>query len=315
MRDKLYEPIVAPALLSVSGGRSSGMTLKIVLDEHDGKLPDGVIAVFANTGEEAEGTLGFVKEMSERWNVPIRWVEFTRESNLDTPSALGHWREVDYCTASRKGEPFDQLIDWKKYLPNPTQRICSEWLKVRAVVGFAASLGFPTKRIRKERRAAAESQQVALLQVPSAKKKTMSAAWDIVADFDSVLGIRADEPRRVAKQRAKENIVLPLVDRGIVSADVFRFWSDQPFDLQVRKGEGNCKLCFEKGGAQLRGVVSSSPDSAGIERWEAREARVGATFKKGDSYAAIADNIKRQLPIFTNTPEDDYDARPCSCGD
>ena len=124
------------------------MMLRLLLDEAGGALPDDVIAVFANTGEESEGTLIFVREMAERWNVPIRWVEFQREPVLGaTFEDIAHWREVDYCSASRKGEPFDAMVDWKRYLPNPSQRICTEWLKVRAALGLAASLGFPIKQI------------------------------------------------------------------------------------------------------------------------------------------------------------------------
>ena len=106
--------IEGPACVSVSGGRSSGLMLYRILEAHGGTLPADVHCVFANTGEEAEGTLVFVREMSRRWGVPIRWVEFTSERRADLPADFGHWREVDYCSASRAGEPFDAMVDWKK---------------------------------------------------------------------------------------------------------------------------------------------------------------------------------------------------------
>ena len=286
--------IEGPAIINVSGGRSSGLMLARLLDDAGGSLPADVIPIFANTGEEAEGTLTFVREMSERWGVRIRWVEFSAEPQ---PGAqyddIAHWKEVTYCTASRAGEPFDAMIDWKKYLPNPSQRICTEWLKVRAALGFAASLGLPVKRVRNEK-----------------SKKTES-----FADFVQYLGIRADEPLRVAKNRGKEHVELPLADDGTTRGDVLGFWREQPFDLEIREGEGNCKLCFEKGVTQLRNVVRRSPDGAGLPRWMGREHRIGATMKKAHPYASIDAFVKRQLPMLQEPIEEDVDMKPCFCGD
>lgn len=277
--------------------------LRLLLDEHGGTLPSDVVPIFANTGEEAEGTLAFVHEMAERWGVPIRWVEFTSEAIPGVPADLAHWREVTYCTASRSGEPFDAMVDWKRYLPNATQRICTEWLKVRAMLGFAHSIGFPTKRIRKPAKPAADGQKQRL------------GEWEIVADFDQYLGIRADEARRIAKQRAKDNIELPLVDRGIVKGGVLDFWKDQPFDLQIPLGEGNCKLCHEKGLPQLRNVARSPANAPALLRNVDREARIGAVMKKGHPFAAIQEFTRRQLPMLEDVAAEDLDLRPCACGD
>lgn len=289
------DSIDEPEIISVSGGRSSGLMLRRLLDRWGGALPSSKLAVFANTGEEAEGTLVFVREISERWGVPIRWVEFQREP---VPGAafddIAHFREVDYCTAARKGEPFDAMIDWKKYLPNPSQRLCTEWLKVRASLGLAASLGFPIKRVD--------------------TGKDGRRRIETFADFDQHLGIRADEPRRVAENRSKEHVRMPLADLGITRGDVLAFWKAQPFDLEIRKGEGNCRLCFEKGVPQLRNVARNAPDEAGLSRWVDRERRIKATMKKAHPYAAIESFVRRQLPMLQEPIEED-DARPCACGD
>jgi len=285
-------PITGPAIVNISGGRSSALMLRLLLDACGGALPSDVVPVFANTGEEAEGTLIFVREIAERWSVPIRWVEFAPPRDDMPHEDVARWREVDYCTASRHGEPFDALIAWKKYLPNPTQRLCTEWLKVRAALGFALSLGFPFHRDR-----------------------DVHGKAFTFGDFDQFLGIRADEPRRIVKNRSKPNVELPLVDAGITRAAVLDFWLAQSFDLQVRAGEGNCRLCFEKGIPQLRNVIRDAPDEAGVDRWIAREERVGAVMKKGHSYASIAAAARRQLPMFDTTPEPDADQLPCACGD
>ena len=283
--------IEGPACVSVSGGRSSGLMLYRILEAHGGTLPADVHCVFANTGEEAEGTLVFVREMSRRWSVPIRWVEFTTERRADLPADFGHWREVDYCSASRMGEPFDAMVEWKKYLPNHTQKLCTEWLKVRALSGFMASLGYTPSE-------------------PATKTEAYKPG-----DFDQVIGIRADEPIRVAKNAWKEDILLPLNAARVTRADVAAFWSAQPFDLQIPTGEGNCRVCFEKGLEQLVNVIRDSPDGGGVDRWIARETRRGAVMRKGHPYARTAARARGQLPMWEPAMGEDVDMRPCACGD
>ena len=45
--------IEGPALISFSGGRTSGFMLHNIIQAHGGKLPDDIHVVFANTGKEA----------------------------------------------------------------------------------------------------------------------------------------------------------------------------------------------------------------------------------------------------------------------
>ncbi len=63
--------IEPPALISFSGGRTSAYLLRQVLDAYGGRLPDGLVACFANTGKEMAATLDFVRDCGEHWNVPI----------------------------------------------------------------------------------------------------------------------------------------------------------------------------------------------------------------------------------------------------
>ena len=88
-------------VVNVSGGRSSAYMLKQVLDAHGGALPDRCEAVFANTGRERSETLDFVAALSDRWHVPITWLEFDHD-----PEGRGGTkyvaRFVDRGTASGK---------------------------------------------------------------------------------------------------------------------------------------------------------------------------------------------------------------------
>lgn len=53
--------IEGPAVVNVSGGRTSAYMLRRVLDACGGRLPADVFAVFCNTGDEREETLRFVE--------------------------------------------------------------------------------------------------------------------------------------------------------------------------------------------------------------------------------------------------------------
>ena len=294
--------IEGPAVVSFSGGRTSGYMLRRILDAHGGTLPNDVHVLFANTGDEHEGTLNFVRECGERWGVRVRWIEHhilrvwrpnpsqgprwlaaVGRGKVDTrplvPMLTQTFREVSYDTASRRGEPFDALIDSRHYLPNPVARFCTDDLKSKPIAMFMAAQGY--------------------------------TRWALA------MGLRADEPRRLAKMKARmdagEDIALPLAEGQIAREDVLRFWQSQPFDLRIPPGAGNCVGCFMKGAGQLIDVFASDPDAA--ERWVARERRIGATVRSNrPPYAVLASYARRQLRMFEPSAEAES-SLPCACGD
>ena len=207
--------IHGPALISFSGGRTSGYMLKHILDAHGGALPDDVKVTFANTGKEMPETLDFVQECASRWNVPIVWLEWR-----DRPKGEQRFDIVSHNSASRNGEPFTALINKRGYLPNPITRFCTTKLKIETMKHYAMDV----------------------------------LGW---TRWDNVVGLRADEPIRVSRSRARTGerweMVLPLADAGASRADVTAFWQWQGFDLRLPNNDGNtplgnCDLCFLKGG-------------------------------------------------------------------
>ena len=124
-----------PAVISFSGGRSSGYMLYQILKAHDFDLPKHVKVIFANTGKEMPQTLDFVRDVSEKWDVKISWLEY---------SGKKQFIEVDYASASRNGEPFAQLIQDKNYLPNMMARFCTSELKVLTIERYMGSDDFLT---------------------------------------------------------------------------------------------------------------------------------------------------------------------------
>ena len=154
--------ILEPTCISFSGGRTSAYMLWRVLQSNGGKLPEEAVVCFANTGKEDEATLKFVHDCEVNWNVKIHWVEYSRANEVKD-----RWRVVDYKTASRNGEPFEAMIERKKYLPNTFARFCTQELKIFPIDKYMASLGFN--------------------------------------EYVTFVGIRADEPRRVAKMKGNKD--------------------------------------------------------------------------------------------------------------
>jgi 3'-phosphoadenosine 5'-phosphosulfate sulfotransferase (PAPS reductase)/FAD synthetase len=163
-------------------------------------------------------------------------LEFVRDCEANWGVEI-HWleyqdddpkfRRVNFETASREGEPFEMLIKKRKYLPNPVTRFCTAILKIRTIDRYVKSIG-----------------------------------WD---DYVSFVGIRADEPRRVAKMRLNKDVKLtPLADAGVTESIVWDFWNKQPFDLGLPKisGASNCDLCFLKGAGIIMGLIAQKPERA-----------------------------------------------------
>lgn len=259
--------IQGPALISFSGGRTSGFMLKHILDAHGGTLPADVHVAFANTGMEREETLRFVHECESRWSVPIHWIEWRATPRRATGTAsLAAWLDandperrmvaeagferVGFNSASRGGEPFEALIAMKQRLPNWQERWCTEFLKVTPLTALASSFG-----------------------------------WE-PGSYREVIGLRGDEGFRI--MRALENanfrwdrktktqvprvpprqVQFPLAKAKVGKPDVMAFWREQPFDLGLQPHEGNCTLCFMKGrGLRLRLIR----DVPGIADWWNRQ--------------------------------------------
>lgn len=256
-------------LLNVSGGRTSGLMLRRYLDANGGALPPDTHAVFCNTGVERRETLDFIDEIARRWDVSIRWLE------RDGRAPAGRrFREVTYETAARNGEPFEELITERSFLPNAVMRFCTSELKVNVARDFMRSQGH--------------------------------------THWTSALGLRADESRRVSNVRAKAgdewDVSCPLHDAHITNTGVLAFWGAQSFDLKLKSYEGNCTLCFQKGRTKRERIMREREDLA--EWWIRQEQRIGGRFCAHEpTYAATLDRVRR-LPLLPM----DLDADGCMGG-
>lgn len=177
------------------------------------------------------------------------------------------FRHVDFHTASQNGEPFEALIKKKSYLPNAVTRFCTSDLKVKPINAWLRHSG-----------------------------------W---GEFDMLVGIRADEPRRIAKM---PHLHKPLAIAGVTRQEVMEFWKKQPFDLMAE--DGNCDLCFNKSLKGLMSTISKRPEKA--VWWARQESTIGARFSKDrPTYEQMRQRAIAQQDMLGY--EDEVIA--CFCGD
>lgn len=206
-------------LVSFSGGETSAFMAqwlwKNKQDEYD------MIFVFANTGQENEETLDFAKKCSDYFGFPVVWIEadVVHEKGKGTKSKV-----VTYETASRNGEPFEEVI--KKYtIPSIKYLHCTRELKQVPIRHYARSLGW--------------------------KNKT----------YYTAIGIRADEIDRVNEKHNEEKIIYPLISMvKMTKPSVNLFWKDMPFRLELKGYQGNCKWCWKKSLRKHLTIAKETPE-------------------------------------------------------
>jgi 3'-phosphoadenosine 5'-phosphosulfate sulfotransferase (PAPS reductase)/FAD synthetase len=209
------------AVAGISGGRTSAMMAHM--------LGPDVVLCNMNTGKENEKTLEYLCRLEDDLGREIVRLEW-RAPARGLPPRFATFERVSHATMSRKGEPFtDLLLCLKAYrakeknappvAPWARQRICTSYLKIKTQRMFCHSLGWGD-------------------------------------DYTQYVGLRADEPSRVAKMRERNeqrdtDERAPLFDLGIVKKDVLSYWGSKPYDLEIPEYLGNCTGCFLKDEADL----------------------------------------------------------------
>lgn len=179
-----------------------------------------MVFVFANTGEENEETLEFVDKCDKEFGLNVVWVE-----------AVVHHGErkgtthkiVDFETASRNGEPFEDVI--KKYgIPNQAFPHCNREMKLRPIHSYIKN----------------------------------SLGWK---DYYTAIGIRYDEIDRMVSDRSTYNIIYPLIeDVRMTKVKINFWWSNFKFRLNLKGYQGNCKTCWKKSKKNLCKIAQENPE-------------------------------------------------------
>lgn len=227
-----------PTAAGISGGRTSALMHALTLAANQDQL-HLYTPCFANTGKEHEAALRFLHNIEDATKSAINWLEFTAPERLGVEPKHSRYKVVDFETASRTGQPFTDYLETslayrreaKDIGPaalGAMRRLCTSYLKIRTMHKF------------------------------------VQATWGREA-YDHFVGLRADEPERVARLVGAYAVVTmrtPLADAGITKAMVFDFWKQQLFDLEAPEHLGNCTLCFLKDEADQGTVAYEMPGEA-----------------------------------------------------
>lgn len=210
-----------------SGGRTSAF-MGLMLKEHPNYKDFDKVFIFANTGKERQETLDFIDRCDKEWDLNIVWLE----ADVQKEKGVGTiYKIVDYNTASRKGQPFEDML--RKYpLPNNMASNCTRELKQRPIDKYVKQLEYK--------------------------------------DVYTAMGIRFDERHRESNTAKQQNIIYPLIyDLQVDSSFIRKWWDRQPFDLKLKDYEGNCDLCFKKSLKKRLTIIQENPKVA--EWWNNME--------------------------------------------
>lgn len=230
-------------LISFSGGETSAYMTDWVLRNWRSEYDD-ILVVFANTGQENEETLDFVRRCDEHFGFGTVWIEAVQYHGQRKSAGF---KIVDFNSAARNGEPFEDSI--RKYgIPNSKFKDCTRNLKQNPIEAYARSLG-----------------------------------W-LPGCYDLAIGIRADEIDRMSASAAKRRIVYPLIKPNpMTKPKINSWWAAQPFRLRLKGYQGNCKWCWKKSFRKHFTIISENPEFYDFpRRMEAAYGFVGPEFLKGD---------------------------------
>ena len=241
-------------IVNFSGGRSSAYMLYELLKEND---KNDLIIIFCNTSKETLETYQFIKDCVLNWNFDLIVLEYKPKSFIIT--------NIDDC--KKNGEVFEELIEYKKFMPNVVTRFCTSDMKIAITKRYLKSLN--------------------------------------IKKYENYLGIRADEPQRYSKiiSRNTKNVYndMPMFYNNITKKDITNFWNNQNFDLKHDSNLGNCDLCFLKGKNKIINILRNEPNKANW--WIEREKLSGHTFKKDISYKTMLELSKNPEFNFTDDNE------------
>lgn len=202
-------------LVSFSGGETSAYMAQWLWNNKQDEFD--MVFVFANTGQENEETLEFIEECSKHFGFPVYWVESEVYHNVRKSSG---YKLVDFQSASRIGEPFEDVI--KKYgIPNQNFPHCTRELKQNPIKSFGKEF--------------------------------------LGEDYYLAIGIRSDEADRINAKAKSMKIIYPLINQNITKQKVNFWWSQQKFRLNLKGYQGNCKTCWKKSDKKLFQIAKEKP--------------------------------------------------------
>lgn len=228
-------------LVSFSGGETSAYMAQWLWNHKQDEFD--MVFVFANTGQENEETLLFVEKCSKQFGFPVHWVESVVHHGKRKGSTH---KVVDFKTASRNGEPFEEIIT-KYGISNQSFPHCTRETKLNPITSFTKEY-FGTRK------------------------------------YYTAIGIRIDEADRMNSKAKERRLIYPLISKDYIpmtKPKINFWWQQQPFRLQLKGYQGNCKTCWKKSDKKLFLIANENPEWFDfMNRMEEKYPRIGAEFKK-----------------------------------
>lgn len=204
-------------LVSFSGGETSAFMAQWLWNNRRHEFD--MVFVFANTGQENEETLDFVRKCGLEFRIPIVWVEakvFHDQRRSTTFITTDYWR------ASRDGEPFEDVIS-KYGIPNISTPHCTRELKQNPIKAYAKSIGW----------------------------KDYYTAIGIRADEIGRINSNYKKNKFIYPLAFKE--FKPMTKKHINF-----WWSQQSFRLELKGYQGNCVTCWKKSDNKLYQIAKEN---------------------------------------------------------
>jgi hypothetical protein len=195
-------------VISFSGGETSAFMAQWCKN-NIAKDYARVITIFANTGQENEETLEFVDRCDKEFGLGVVWLE----ADVIHGERIGTgYKIVSFKTADRVGDVFESVI--RKYgIPNKAYPHCTRELKLAPIYSYLKSIGL------------------------------------VKGSYEIAIGIRHDEIDRMSASADANGIIYPLISSKMQPATkpmINQWWANQPFRLELKGYQGNCKWCWKK---------------------------------------------------------------------
>jgi len=248
---------------------SGGLTSMYVLLSETAKNPD-TQGVFANTGQENEETLQFIRNCDREWGLNIIWLESVFDARKG--KATTH-KIVSFDTAHRGNDLFDEMI--KIYgIPNKAYPHCTRELKNQPIKSFCIS---------------------------NYGRKGYKIAIGIRAEETNRYPKQgSDNPYR---------LYYPCIEDGIDKDDIHIFWEDKPVTLKSPNYRNNCKRCYKKSDEKLALIHHENPEFFDHPKMWEKEMGLCGSNKDGTHRVHWSGNrsteqLIESFPVSIDTPKD-----------
>lgn len=222
------------------GETSAYMTYRNLCDPATYLRYDDVVTIIANTTRERPEAIEFGRRCDTELGFNSVWVEAVVHHDEKRPCSH---RVVTPDTARMDGSAFEEVI--RKYgIPNPQFIHCTRELKLNAIRSYIET----------------------------------ELGWER-GTYHTAVGIRADEIDRMSAAAQANGVIYPLVKLGITKPHINEWWSRQPFRLNLKGYQGNCRGCFKKSWRKIFTLIQEdATEYDWNRRMEAEYGLIGSEF-------------------------------------